>query len=52
MTEPIFKEADLELCEVPVPQGYPQSQTHAGELFFAKEFISLHLLSPRFVLEG
>jgi len=34
MTEPIFKEADLELCEVPVPQGYPQSQTHAGATLF------------------
>lgn len=28
--EPIFRECDLKLCEVPVPKGYPQSQTHSG----------------------
>lgn len=26
----IFKREDFNLCEVPVPKGYPQSQTHAG----------------------
>lgn len=28
--EAIFKEKDFIICEVPVPKGYPQSQTHAG----------------------
>lgn len=28
--KPIFEEADLTICEVPVPKGYQQSQTHAG----------------------
>ena len=28
--EPIFKRTDFSLCNVPVPEGYPQSQTHAG----------------------
>lgn len=26
----IFKREDFTLCKVPVPKGYPQSQTHAG----------------------
>ena len=26
----IFSETNLIVCDVPVPQGYPQSQTHAG----------------------
>lgn len=26
----IFSESDLIICDVPVPQGYPQSQTHTG----------------------
>ena len=26
----IFNRDDFELCDVPVPKGYPQSQTHAG----------------------
>ncbi len=30
MLEPIFKKSDFTLCDVPVPKGYPQSQTHAG----------------------
>lgn len=30
MKEPIFKREELKLCYVPVPDGYPQSQTHAG----------------------
>lgn len=28
--EPYFKKEDFILCDVPVPAGYPQSQTHAG----------------------
>lgn len=30
MLEPYFKKEDFILCDVPVPDGYPQSQTHAG----------------------
>ena len=30
MLEPYFKKEDFILCDVPVPEGYPQSQTHAG----------------------
>lgn len=30
MNLPIFNKKDFTLCNVPVPQGYPQSQTHAG----------------------
>lgn len=30
MNLPIFNKKDFTLCDVPVPQGYPQSQTHAG----------------------
>ncbi len=26
----IFKREDFTLCDVPVPKGYPQSQTHSG----------------------
>ena len=26
----IFRKDEFELCEVPVPEGYPQSQTHCG----------------------
>lgn len=29
----IFKRKDFTLCNVPVPNGYPQSQTHAGVVF-------------------
>lgn len=28
--EPVFKKSDFVLCDVPVPEGYPQSQTHVG----------------------
>ena len=28
--EPVFKRTDFTLCDVPVPKGYPQSQTHSG----------------------
>ena len=30
MNRPIFERSDFTLCEVPVPKGYPQSQTHVG----------------------
>ena len=30
----IFKREDFILCDVPVPKGYPQSQTHAGIAFY------------------
>lgn len=32
MIQPIFQKQDFALCHVPVPTGYPQSQTHAGVL--------------------
>lgn len=30
MNKPIFDRKDFTLCSVPVPRGYPQSQTHSG----------------------
>ena len=30
MNNPIFNRTDFCLCDVPVPKGYPQSQTHVG----------------------
>lgn len=30
MKTPIFKKNDFSVCKVPVPKGYPQSQTHCG----------------------
>ena len=30
MNRPVFQRSDFTLCEVPVPAGYPQSQTHVG----------------------
>ena len=30
MNDPIFAKSEFRLCDVPVPKGYPQSQTHAG----------------------
>ena len=30
MIEPVFRKEDFTLCKVPVPKGYPQSQTHTG----------------------
>lgn len=30
MKEPVFKKNCFTLCTVPVPKGYPQSQTHCG----------------------
>ena len=28
--KPYFSKKDFSLCDVPVPEGYPQSQTHTG----------------------
>lgn len=36
--DPIFKHSDLKLCEVPVPVGYPQSQTHLGIAHYGGKF--------------
>lgn len=33
MHNPIFKKGDFILCDVPVPKGYPQSQTHSGIVY-------------------
>lgn len=33
MKSPIFQKKDFTLCDVPVPKGYPQSQTHCGIFF-------------------
>lgn len=30
MMKTIFRRSEFVLCDVPVPQGYPQSQTHSG----------------------
>lgn len=30
MDKPVFRKEDYTLCDVPVPKGYPQSQTHSG----------------------
>ena len=38
MLEPYFKKEDFILCDVPVPEGYPQSQTHAGIAIYNGKF--------------
>ena len=38
MNAPVFQKADFTLCDVPVPKGYPQSQTHAGVAFFENKY--------------
>lgn len=38
MNNPIFNRSDFTLCEVPVPKGYPQSQTHAGIAYWGGKF--------------
>lgn len=38
MIEPVFKKTDFELCAVPVPKGYPQSQTHCGVQLYGNDF--------------
>ena len=37
--ETIFKKEDFSLCEVPVPSGYPQSQTHCGIGILGNNFL-------------
>jgi hypothetical protein len=34
INKPIFQRSDFQLCDVPVPEGYPQSQTHAGVFLY------------------
>ena len=36
--EPIFKQSSFILCDVPVPIGYPQSQTHSGIFLHAGKY--------------
>lgn len=31
---PVFKKSDFCICHVPVPKGYPQSQTHVSVFFY------------------
>lgn len=38
MTNPVFNKESFTLCEVPVPKGYPQSQTHSGIAFYAGRY--------------
>lgn len=38
MNKPVFDRSDFQLCDVPVPKGYPQSQTHAGVAFNGVKF--------------
>jgi len=38
MNSPIFKRSDFTLCRVPVPKGYPQSQTHVGIAFWGGKY--------------
>ncbi len=33
MNNPVFQRTDFVLCNVPVPKGYPQSQTHSGVFY-------------------
>lgn len=38
MLQPIFCKKDFIVCTVPVPNGYPQSQTHAGIAYHNSRF--------------
>jgi hypothetical protein len=38
MNKPIFSKEQFTLCEVPVPEGYPQSQTHSGVAYGGGKF--------------
>lgn len=38
MNRSIFQREDFLLCDVPVPKGYPQSQTHSGIAFYNGEY--------------
>ena len=40
MIEPVFNRTDFILCRVPVPKGYPQSQTHVGVGLFNNKFLT------------
>lgn len=41
MNSPFFARNDFYLCDVPVPKGYPQSQTHSGiALFDGKYYLT------------
>lgn len=35
---PVFEKSDFVLCDVPVPKGYPQSQTHAGMAIYEGKY--------------
>lgn len=34
MKQPVFSRDALTLCDIPVPKGYPQSQTHCGIILY------------------
>ena len=36
--QPLFKKTDFQLCQVPVPSGYPQSQTHSGVALYEGKY--------------
>ncbi len=38
MNNPVFRRRDFTLCDVPVPKGYPQSQTHSGIAIYAGRY--------------
>lgn len=38
MLNPVFLKKNFILCQVPVPHGYPQSQTHAGIAVYKNKF--------------
>lgn len=38
MTNPVFNKESFTLCDVPAPQGYPQSQTHSGVAIYAGRY--------------
>lgn len=38
MFNPIFSRSDFHLCEVPVPKGYQQSQTHSGIFYYKGKY--------------
>ena len=38
LSKPVFDRSEFRLCDVPVPNGYPQSQTHAGVVYNGKKF--------------
>lgn len=38
MDQPIFKKKDFTLCDVKVPDSYPQSQTHVGIAFYDSNY--------------